>query len=59
MAKPHTEERHKVLEGKAAELGTEIYGEECKDRPKIKPGGQAAALAEAPLARWRSHRNAL
>ena len=38
MAKPHTEERHKVLEGKAAKLGTEIHGEERKGKPKIKPG---------------------
>jgi hypothetical protein len=38
MAKPHSEERHKVLEGKAAKLGTEIYGDERKGKPKIKPG---------------------
>ena len=37
MAKPQTEERHKVLEGKAAKLGTEIYGEQRKGKPKIKP----------------------
>jgi len=38
MAKPQTEERHKVLEGKAAKLGTEIYGEQRKGKPKTKPG---------------------
>jgi hypothetical protein len=37
MAKPHTEERRKVLEGKAAKLGTEIYGEQRKGKPKTKP----------------------
>ena len=37
MAKPQTEERHKLLEGKAAKLGTEIYGEQRKGKPKIKP----------------------
>ncbi|HKP22286.1 MAG TPA: hypothetical protein VJV39_00365 [Dongiaceae bacterium] len=36
MAKPQTEERQKVLEGKAAKLGTEIYREERKGKPKIK-----------------------
>ena len=40
MAKPQPEERRKVLEGKAAKLGTEIYGEERKGRPKIKPGNK-------------------
>jgi hypothetical protein len=40
MAKPQTEERHKVLEGKAAKLGTEIYGEERKGKPKSSPGGK-------------------
>jgi hypothetical protein len=38
MAKPQPEERRKVLEGKAAKLGTEIYGEERKGKPKIRPG---------------------
>ena len=38
MAKPQTEERHKVLEGRAAKLGTEIYGEQRKGKPKTKPG---------------------
>ncbi len=38
MAKPQSEERRKVLEGKAAKLGTEIYGEERKGKPKIRPG---------------------
>jgi len=38
MAKPQSEERRKVLEGKAAKLGTEIYGEERKGKPKIGPG---------------------
>jgi hypothetical protein len=40
MAKPQSEERRKVLEGKAAKLGTEIYGEERKGKPKIGPGGK-------------------
>jgi hypothetical protein len=38
MAKPQTEQRRKVLEGKAAKLGTEIYGEERKGKPQIRPG---------------------
>ena len=38
LAKPQSKERRKVLEGKAAKLGTEIYGEERKGKPKIKPG---------------------
>lgn len=38
MAKPHDETRRSELEGKAAKLGTEIYGEERKGKPKIKPG---------------------
>jgi hypothetical protein len=38
MAKPQPEKRRKVLEGKAAKLGTEIYGEERKGKPKIEPG---------------------
>ena len=37
MAKPQTGERHKHLEGKAAKLVTEIYGEERKGKPKTKP----------------------
>jgi len=37
MAKPQTGERRKRLEGKAATLGTEIYGEERKGKPKTKP----------------------
>ena len=40
MAKPRSEERRKELEGKAAKLGTEIYGEERKGKPKIKPGSR-------------------
>ena len=40
MAKPQAEERRKVLEGKAAKLGTEIYGEERKGKPKVKPGNK-------------------
>jgi len=40
MAKPHSEQRHKVLEGKAAKLGTEIYGDERKGRPKTKLSGK-------------------
>lgn len=38
LAKPQSKERRKVLEGKAAKLGTEIYGEERKGKPKIMPG---------------------
>ena len=38
MAKPQSEVRRKELEGKAAKLGTEIYGEERKGKPKVKPG---------------------
>jgi hypothetical protein len=38
MAKPQPEERRKVLEGKAAKLGAEIYGGERKGKPKIEPG---------------------
>jgi hypothetical protein len=38
MSKPQSEQRRKELEGKAAKLGTEIYGEERKGKPKIKPG---------------------
>ena len=44
MAKPQTEERHKLLEGKAAKLGTEIYGEQ---QAKDQAERQAAALGEA------------
>ena len=40
MAKPQSEERRKALEGKAANLGTEIYGEERKGKPKIRPGNK-------------------
>ena len=40
MAKPQSEEDRKKLEGKAAKLGTEIYGEERKGKPEIKPGGK-------------------
>jgi hypothetical protein len=40
MAKPHGKQHKKVLEGKAAKLGTEIYGEERKGRPKVKPGNK-------------------
>jgi len=40
LAKPQSKERRKELEGKAAKLGTEIYGEERKGKPKIKPGGK-------------------
>jgi hypothetical protein len=37
MARPQTGARRKLLEGKAAKLGTEIHGEERKGRPKTKP----------------------
>jgi hypothetical protein len=40
MAKPHGKQHKKVLEGKAAKLGTEIYGDERKAKPKIKPGNK-------------------
>ena len=40
MAKPQSEERRKVLEGKAAKLGTEIYGEERKGKPNVRPGNK-------------------
>jgi hypothetical protein len=36
LAKRQTDERRKNLEGKAAKLGTEIYGEERKAKPKTK-----------------------
>ena len=40
ITKPQSEERHKVLEGRAAKLGTENYGEERKGKPKTKSGGK-------------------
>jgi hypothetical protein len=40
MAKPQGKRSKKELEGKAAKLGTEIYGEERKGRPKSKPGNK-------------------
>jgi hypothetical protein len=40
MAKPQSEVRRKELEGKAAKLGTEIYGEERKGKPKARPGNK-------------------
>jgi hypothetical protein len=40
MAKPQSKERRRELEGKAGKLGTEIYGEERKGKPKIKPGNK-------------------
>jgi hypothetical protein len=40
MAKPQREKSRRKLEGKAAKLGTEIYGEERKAKPKIKPAGK-------------------
>ena len=40
MAKPQTDEGRKALEGKAAKLGTEIYGEERKAKPKTKTDGK-------------------
>lgn len=40
MAKPQSKRRKKELEGKAAKLGTEIYGEERKGKPKTKPGAK-------------------
>ena len=38
IAKPQTRRRKDELEGKAAKLGTEIYGEERKAKPKTRPG---------------------
>ena len=40
LAKPHGKQHKKVLEGKASKLGTEIYGEERKGKPKAKPGSK-------------------
>lgn len=40
MAKPQKKQQQKELEGKAAKLGTEIYGEERKGKPKVKPAGK-------------------
>jgi len=40
MAKPQSDARRKELEGKAAKLGTEIYGEERKGKPRVKLGGK-------------------
>ena len=40
MAKPQIHRRKSELEGKAAKLGTEIYGEERKAKPKTRPDGK-------------------
>jgi hypothetical protein len=40
MAKPRGKRNKKELEGKAAKLGTEIYGEERKGKPETKPGNK-------------------
>ncbi|HET6620137.1 MAG TPA: hypothetical protein VFG64_09360 [Dongiaceae bacterium] len=40
MARPQKEGRRKSLEGKAAKLGTEIYGEERKAKPKTRGGAK-------------------
>ncbi|MGH6784418.1 MAG: hypothetical protein ACREBP_07315 [Sphingomicrobium sp.] len=40
MVKPQNEARRKELEGKAAKLGAEIYGEERKGKPNFKPGNK-------------------
>ena len=40
MAKLRKDQRRKHLEGKAARLGTEIYGEERKAKPKTKTGAK-------------------
>lgn len=40
MAKPQKDARRKKLEGKAAKLGNEIYGEERKAKPRTKPGSK-------------------
>ena len=40
MSKPHGKRHKQVLEGDAAKLGHEIYGEERKGKPKTKPGNK-------------------
>jgi hypothetical protein len=40
MSKPKSKRQKNELEGKAAKLGNEIYGEERKGKPKIKPGNK-------------------
>ena len=40
MAKPQTPGRKRELEGEAGKLGTEIYGEERKAKPKTRPGSK-------------------
>ena len=40
MAKPQPEPERREAEGKAAKLGNEIYGEERKGKPDIKPGNK-------------------
>jgi hypothetical protein len=40
MPKPRKKSRRKSLEGKAAKLGAEIYGEERKAKPKTKGGAK-------------------
>jgi hypothetical protein len=38
MTKPRPEQERREAEGKAAKLGNEIYGEERKGKPDVKPG---------------------
>jgi hypothetical protein len=40
MAKPQKRAQRKELEGKAAKLGIELYGEERKGKPQVKLTGK-------------------
>lgn len=40
MAKPKKAKQRQALEGKAAKLGIELYGEERKGRPDVKLKGK-------------------
>ena len=40
IATPRNKKRRAELEGEAAKLGNEIYGEERKGKPRSKPGGK-------------------
>jgi hypothetical protein len=40
MAKPQKRAQRKALEGKAAKLGVELYGEERKGKPQVKLTGK-------------------
>lgn len=43
LAKPRKAQQRKELEGKAAKLGIELYGEERKGKPSVKVKGTAKA----------------